>query len=51
MSQKLDRSLSLSERIALKLHLTVCSGCRNFENNMEFLRKACRRATENTIKD
>ena len=43
LSEAQDRSLSLSERLQLKMHLAMCTGCRNFKGQMEFLRKACRR--------
>jgi len=43
MSQSQDRKLSLMERISLRLHLMMCSGCRNFNEQMAFLRHASRR--------
>lgn len=41
MSQGLDRSLGLRERISLRLHLLVCYGCRNARRQLEFIRRAC----------
>jgi Putative zinc-finger len=41
MSQELDRSLSLRERINLRLHTLICNGCRNARQQMEFIRHAC----------
>jgi predicted anti-sigma-YlaC factor YlaD len=35
-----DRRLSWLERWRLKAHLRVCQGCRNFERQMSFLRRA-----------
>ena len=43
MSEQLDRPLSLRERLALRLHLLICRGCRNFGQQMMFLRNASRR--------
>ena len=38
-----DRKLSLAERIAVRVHLMMCSACRRFETQMQFLREAMRR--------
>jgi predicted anti-sigma-YlaC factor YlaD len=46
LSQALDRRLSLRERLALRLHLAICEGCRRFERQMAFLRTACRNMFE-----
>jgi hypothetical protein len=43
LSEKQDRPLSFRERVALRLHLMMCSGCTNYDRQMEFIRKACRR--------
>ncbi len=43
LSEAQDRSLSLSERLQLKMHLAMCTGCRNIKGQMAFLRQACRR--------
>lgn len=43
VSEAYDRRLGLLERWRLRLHLRVCEGCRNFEDNMKFLRSALRR--------
>lgn len=43
MSEAHDRPLSMSERVSLELHLAMCKGCRNFKQQMNFLREACRR--------
>ena len=39
MSEGQDRKLGMSERMALRLHLIICSGCRNFGSQMHSLRK------------
>jgi len=42
MSEDLDRPLRWHERVALRLHLTMCGGCRNFKDQIGFLRAAIR---------
>jgi len=42
MSQALDRRLTIAERAELKLHLMMCSGCRNFGQQMHELRDITR---------
>lgn len=43
LSQAQDRPLSLGERLGLRLHLLICTGCSNFRRQLEVLRQACRR--------
>jgi hypothetical protein len=45
-SQGLDRRLGFGQRAALRLHLVICEGCRNFTRQMAFLRKAMQRLAE-----
>ncbi len=40
LSQQQDEPLRLSERIALRIHLGVCSACSRFSRQMGFLRRA-----------
>lgn len=42
MSSALDRRLTRGERLGLRLHLLICKGCRNFRQQMTFVRQACR---------
>ncbi|MDH3354662.1 MAG: zf-HC2 domain-containing protein [Chromatiales bacterium] len=42
MSQAQDRPLFLKERISLRFHLMMCSGCNNYNQQMFLIRKACR---------
>lgn len=42
LSQGEDRGLAFGERIALRLHLAVCKGCRNVGAQFRFLRVATR---------
>ena len=46
VSQGLDRKLSLSERLAINLHIMMCSRCGSFQRQTRFIRKAARRYTE-----
>ena len=43
MSQGMDRKLGMFQRMSLRFHLMMCSGCRNFNKQMEFLRQGCRK--------
>lgn len=45
VSQALDRDLSLRERVAVALHLLLCSHCQKFKRQMLFMRKAAGRYT------
>jgi len=38
-SDSLDRPLSLAERLKFKMHLSMCSHCRDYDHNMKFIRK------------
>ena len=40
MSQSQDRELSRAERIRLKLHLLLCSGCTHYNKQLRLVRKA-----------
>lgn len=40
VSQGLDRELALGERIALRVHLAICAGCRNVDRQLSFIRRA-----------
>ena len=42
MSQAQDRDLSLDERMGLKVHLLMCSGCKNYRLQLDVLRKVAR---------
>jgi len=38
-SDSLDRPLSLAEKIKFKLHLSMCSKCREYHHNITFLKR------------
>ena len=40
LSQGEDRKLALGERVALRVHLVICRGCRNVHAQFAFLRSA-----------
>ena len=40
LSQGEDRSLAFGERVALRVHLVICNGCRNVDRQFRFLRLA-----------
>ena len=42
----LDRELAFGERMALRVHLAYCLGCRRASRQMAFLRRAVRELTE-----
>lgn len=42
ISESQERTLSLQERLALKIHVMMCTGCSNFSLQVPFLGKAMR---------
>ncbi len=42
VSESQDRPLTLGEKLSLRTHVIMCSGCRNYEKNMTSLRLATR---------
>ena len=40
LSQGEDRKLAFGERVALRVHLAICDGCRNVSAQFRFLRVA-----------
>jgi hypothetical protein len=40
LSQGEDRRLAFGERVALRVHLAICNGCRNVDKQFKFLRQA-----------
>ena len=40
LSQGEDRKLAFGERVALRMHLAICDGCRNVTAQFKFLRLA-----------
>lgn len=42
VSDAQERPLGLQERMSLRMHITMCSACRKFENQMTTIRAAMR---------
>jgi len=40
ISEGMDRRLSVTERITLRLHLGICDACTRFTSQVQFLRRA-----------
>ncbi|PIQ50590.1 MAG: hypothetical protein COW02_18360 [Comamonadaceae bacterium CG12_big_fil_rev_8_21_14_0_65_59_15] len=40
ISESQERPLSFSEKVTLKMHLMMCSGCKNFSLQIPFLSQA-----------
>jgi hypothetical protein len=40
LSDGLDKDLSIADRAALKLHLTLCDACTRLRSQFEFMRRA-----------
>ena len=45
-SQELERELGLGEKMSLRTHLMMCSGCSNFRKQMGVLRQLSRTYAE-----
>ncbi len=45
-SEEMERKLPMRERIFLRMHLAMCSGCRHFRSHMGFIRQAARKYAE-----
>ena len=46
VSQGLDKKLSWRERFTVRMHLMMCTRCRNFQKQTQFIRKAARHYTD-----
>lgn len=43
LSQGQDRRLTLPEKLRMEMHLLICKRCRNFSQQLAFMRTALRR--------
>lgn len=43
VSEAMDRDLSLTERLRVRMHMLICVACSRFERQMALLRSALRR--------
>ena len=46
LSQGEDRKLGFGERVALRVHLAICDGCRNVSAQFKFLRRAVKELSD-----
>lgn len=46
MSEAQEHPLKLGEKLSLKMHVMMCSGCRNFGKQMHTLREITRAYTD-----
>ncbi|PPC94875.1 MAG: hypothetical protein CTY33_03020 [Methylotenera sp.] len=51
ISQSLDRPLTLTNRIQLKVHLVMCDACTRFKKQMQLLQVAVHRLRRQTESD
>jgi hypothetical protein len=51
LSQEQDRSLAFGERVALRVHLAMCKGCRNVGRQFRFLRLAVQTLAHDASED
>ena len=42
LSESQDRKLRIGERVAVRMHLFICTACSNFEKHMRVLRRVTR---------
>ena len=40
LSEAMDRELALTERLALRVHIAICTACKRVEKQLEVLRRA-----------
>ncbi|MCZ4304750.1 zf-HC2 domain-containing protein [Zoogloeaceae bacterium G21618-S1] len=50
-SEKLDRPLSLRERLSFRMHLMMCAACSRFDGQMQFMRTAISRLSRGETPD
>jgi len=46
VSESMDRTLPLTQRIKIRIHLGMCKYCARFEKQVHFLRNVCRKHEE-----
>jgi Putative zinc-finger len=46
VSQGLDRDLGFTERVRLRVHLAVCNGCTNFQEQLRIIRESTARLAD-----
>ncbi|TAM55891.1 MAG: zf-HC2 domain-containing protein [Paraburkholderia sp.] len=51
ISKEVDEGLNLKESLDMRLHVMMCSACRNYRGNVNFLRHACKAASSSQSAD
>ncbi len=51
LSESMERKLSLSERVGLWFHLSMCKLCKGFSKDLQQLREAARRHAEDVVNE
>lgn len=46
ISESRERALTVREKLALRFHQSMCAACRRFDGQIEFLRLASRRFSD-----
>ena len=46
VSESMDRTLPLTQRIKIRMHLGMCKYCARFEKQVRFLRRICQEHAE-----
>ncbi len=41
VSEQMDRDLPFFRRLRLKFHLTICGACKNYQTQLETLKRMC----------
>lgn len=49
-SEAQERKLTFKEKVSLKVHIMMCTGCRNFGDQMQTLRQIARDYAKGEIK-
>ena len=51
VSDAQERPLGLQDRMSMRMHLLMCSACRNFEDQMTTVRAAMRKLAKSELPD
>ena len=42
MSLSQEKELTFRERVSLRFHFIICEGCKNYNRQLDVIRKACK---------
>ncbi|MDW6002987.1 zf-HC2 domain-containing protein [Vibrio mangrovi] len=51
LSERMDRSLTTKEKLALRMHVAICTGCRRFGTQMDDIRLLSKHYMKADLKD